>query len=158
MRKVLLATTALVAMSVTAAQAFDLSIGGNYEFEYTTSDTGDTASSDGQIGFSASKTADNGVTWSWNGDMKNDDGAGFEGSYIKASSAEMGTLYLGDVDDDALTMMDGALGINNDIETQNMSAATGASTVTANGTSEINYISPSIAGMKLGIAMDVDSW
>ena len=157
MRKVLLATTALVAMNVTAAQAFDLSIGGNYEFEYTTSDTGDTASSDGQIGFSASKTADNGVTWSWNGDMKNDDGTGFEGSYIKASSAEMGSLYLGDVDDDALTMMDGALGINNDIESQNMSAATGASTVTANGNSEINYISPSIAGMKLGIAMDVDN-
>ena len=157
MRKVLLATTALVAMNVTAAQAFDLSIGGNYEFEYTTSDTGDTASSDGQIGFSASKTADNGVTWSWNGDMNNVNATGFEGSYIKASSAEMGSLYLGDVDNNALTMMDGALGINNDIESQNMSAATGASTVTANGNSEINYISPSIAGMKLGIAMDVDN-
>ena len=39
MRKVLLATTALVAMSVTAAQA-DLSISGNYEWEYTTDDTG----------------------------------------------------------------------------------------------------------------------
>ncbi len=40
MRKVLLATTALVAMSVTAAQA-DISIsGGNYEWEYTTNDTG----------------------------------------------------------------------------------------------------------------------
>ena len=155
MRKVLLATTALVAMNVTAAQAFDLSIGGNYEFEYTTSDTGDTASSDGQIGFSASKTADNGVTWSWNGDMKNDNNAGFEGSYIKASSDEMGTLYLGDVDDDALTMMDGALGINNDIESQNTTA--GVSTVTSNGNSEVNYISPSIAGLKLGVAMDVDA-
>jgi hypothetical protein len=33
MRKVLLATTALVAMSVTAAQA-DISISGNYEWEY----------------------------------------------------------------------------------------------------------------------------
>ena len=155
MRKVLLATTALVAMNVTAAQAFDLSIGGNYEFEYTTNDAGDAATSDGQISFSASKTADNGVTWSWNGDMKNDDGTGFEGSYIKASSDEMGTLYLGDVDDDALTLMDGALGINNDIESQN--TTTGVSTVTSNGNSEINYISPSIAGLKLGVAMDVDN-
>ena len=34
MRKVLLATTALVAMSVTAAHA-DISISGNYEWEYT---------------------------------------------------------------------------------------------------------------------------
>ena len=37
MRKVLLATTALVAMSVTAAQA-DLSIGGAMEFDYTNTD------------------------------------------------------------------------------------------------------------------------
>ena len=155
MRKVLLATTALVAMNVTAAQAFDLSIGGNYEFEYTTDDAGDAASSDGQISFTASKTAENGVTWSWNGDMKNDDGTGFEGSYIKASSDDMGTLYLGDVDDDALTLMDGALGINNDIESQN--TPTGVSTVTSNGNSEVNYISPSIAGLKLGVAMDVDN-
>jgi len=155
MRKVLLATTALVAMNVTAAQAFDLSIGGNYEFEYETTDAGDMASSDGQISFSASKTAENGVTWSWNGDMKNDDGTGFEGSYIKASSDDMGTLYLGDVDDDALTLMDGALGINNDIESENTTA--GVSTVTSNGNSEVNYISPSIAGLKLGVAMDVDN-
>ena len=39
MRKVLLATTALVAMSVTAAHA-DISISGNYEWEYTTNDAG----------------------------------------------------------------------------------------------------------------------
>ena len=42
MRKVLLATTALVAVSgVTAANA-DISISGNYEWEYTTNDAGTT--------------------------------------------------------------------------------------------------------------------
>ena len=38
MRKVLLATTALVAMSVSAAQAADISISGNLEFEFTQTD------------------------------------------------------------------------------------------------------------------------
>ena len=42
MRKVLLATTALVAVSgVTAANA-DISISGNYEWEYMTDDAGHT--------------------------------------------------------------------------------------------------------------------
>ena len=48
MRKVLLATTAIAAMGVTAAQA-DISISGNYEWEYTTNDTGTAWSDDGHI-------------------------------------------------------------------------------------------------------------
>ena len=49
MRKVLLATTALVAVGgVTAANA-DISISGNYEWEYTTNDAGTTWSDDGNV-------------------------------------------------------------------------------------------------------------
>ena len=48
MRKVLLATTALVAMSVTAAHA-DISISGNYEWEYTTNDAGTAWGDDGHL-------------------------------------------------------------------------------------------------------------
>ena len=49
MRKVLLATTALVAMSVTVAQA-DVSISGGMDYQYTTSDIADDAASvDGNI-------------------------------------------------------------------------------------------------------------
>ena len=49
MRKVLLATTALVAMSVTAAQA-DVSLSGSYRFQYqVNNDAANTSSSDGNI-------------------------------------------------------------------------------------------------------------
>ena len=41
MRKVLLATTALVAMSVTGAQAADISIGGNLETNFINTGAGD---------------------------------------------------------------------------------------------------------------------
>ncbi len=60
MRKVLLATTALVAMSVTAAQA-DISISGGIAFEVE--DTGSTSySSDGEVAIKSSNTLDNGLT------------------------------------------------------------------------------------------------
>ena len=64
MRKILLATTALVAMSVTAAQA-DLSISGAYQFEYKQVSSGsNAASSDGNITFKGTNAADNGITYS----------------------------------------------------------------------------------------------
>ena len=49
MRKVLLATTALVAFGgITAANA-DISISGNYEWEYTQTDAGSTFGSDSHV-------------------------------------------------------------------------------------------------------------
>jgi hypothetical protein len=62
MRKILLATTALVAISVTAAQA-DLSISGNYEWEYTTDDDGTSWGDDGHINITSVNAADNGMTF-----------------------------------------------------------------------------------------------
>ena len=62
MRKVLLATTAIAAMGVTAAQA-DLSISGNYEWEYVTNDAGTQFTDDGHINITAVNAADNGTTW-----------------------------------------------------------------------------------------------
>ena len=64
MRKVLLATTALVAVSgVTAANA-DISISGNYEWEYTTNDAGTVhGSDDGNVNIKAVNAADNGMTF-----------------------------------------------------------------------------------------------
>ena len=63
MRKVLLATTALVAVSgVTAANA-DISISGNYEWEYTTTDAGTVGSDDGNVNITAVNAADNGLTF-----------------------------------------------------------------------------------------------
>ena len=63
MRKVLLATTALVAMSVTAAQA-DVSVGGTGVFEIYSPGTGaQTFTSDGSVVIKGSTTTDSGLTF-----------------------------------------------------------------------------------------------
>jgi len=121
MRKVLLATTALVAMTgVTAANA-DISISGNYEWEYTQRDTGDTWGDDGNVNITATNTADNGMTFttviSLEISATTSAGDNTGASYIQADG-DFGTIILGDYDDSAGTAMDGALGRNNDIETQ----------------------------------------
>ena len=62
MRKVLLATTALVAMSVTGAQA-DVSVSGGMDFQYTTADgADDTAAVDGNIKIVGTVVTDTGLT------------------------------------------------------------------------------------------------
>ncbi len=121
MRKVLLATTALVAMGgVTAANA-DISIGGNYEWEYTQKDTEDTWGDDGNVNITATNTADNGMTFtavlSMEVSATTSTGNNTGASYIQADG-DFGTIILGDYDDSAASAMDGALGRNNDIETQ----------------------------------------
>ncbi|MDA9132161.1 porin [Alphaproteobacteria bacterium] len=63
MRKVLLATTALVAMSVTAAQA-DVSIGGNISFDVMNqSDNVESFNVDGDIVIKGTTTTDSGLTF-----------------------------------------------------------------------------------------------
>ena len=95
MRKVLLATTALVAMSVTAAQA-DLSISGNYEWEYTTNDTGTAWGDDGHINIKSVNAADNGMTFTAVSVLTNSadatTGANMEAAYIKVDGELMHTL------------------------------------------------------------------
>ena len=64
MRKVLLATTALVAVSVSAAQAADVSISGGMDWSYYTYDNGTSKYvSDGNVKIKAVTTADNGITY-----------------------------------------------------------------------------------------------
>ena len=64
MRKVLLATTALVAMNVSVAQAADITISGALETEYRSTDASDTFYTDGNIVFQATATSDTGLTYS----------------------------------------------------------------------------------------------
>ena len=156
MRKVLLATTALVAMSVTGAQA-DLSISGNYEWEYTTDDDGTTWGDDGHINIKAVNAADNGMTFTAVSVLTNSSdattGANMEAAYIKAEG-DFGTLILGDYDDSAATAMDGALGQNNDIETQG--GLTGANTaVGIGGDADITWMSPKMSGFQIGASKDL---
>ena len=156
MRKVLLATTALVAMSVTAAQA-DISISGNYEWEYTTDDAGTAWDDDGNIKVKAVNAADNGMTFTAvaNFETSATQGSGTTNtaeSYIQVDG-DFGTIVLGDYDDSAATAMDGALGRNNDIESQK--GFGGADTALTGCGSDIIYLSPKLSGFPIGLSKDL---
>jgi len=159
MRKVLLATTALVAMSVSAAQAADISISGNLEFEFVSRDAGDSMHTDGNVVIDASMTADSGVTYGVTTSSGIHTGT-VEAAYISVSSADLGTLYLGNIDDDAPGAMDGALGQNNDIESERHSSGTATNethswrTAIGGGGDQATWISPSLGGLKVGVSSD----
>jgi len=153
MRKVLLATTALVAMSVTAAQA-DISLSGNYEWEYQTDDAGTSFKDDGHLNVTAVNAADNGMTFTTYLSFEaGSTASGMESAYVKVGG-DFGTIILGDMDDSAATSMDGALGNNNDIETQ-VGLGDASTTVGIGGTADITYMSPNISGFQLGLSKDV---
>lgn len=156
MRKVLLATTALVAMSVTAAQA-DISISGNYEWEYTTNDTGTSWGDDGHINIKATNAADNGLTFTAVSVLTNSadatTGANMEAAYIQVDG-DFGTLILGDYDDSMATVMDGALGNNNDIETQ-VSLGSASTTIGIGSDADIMWKSPNMSGFQVGLSKDL---
>jgi len=178
MRKVLLATTALVAFGgITAANA-DISISGNYEWEYTQTDAGSTFGDDGHINIKGVIAADNGVTYTamttfgggsdrTTGGVTDTDvatggtGVGIENNYIQVTG-DFGTVYLGDVDgNSAASLMDGALGRNKDIETQiglGTEATHGGTADTAvflDGGADIIYMSPSVGGLQIGMSADL---
>jgi len=169
MRKVLLATTALVALSVTGAQAADISIGGNLETNFISTDAKDSFALDGNVVLSASQTTDAGVSyevvWSQRIEPRSVKGTTAElaaginpGNVQQASlaisSGDMGTLYLGNADDDAPGMMDGALGSNKDIEGNSWYSGdyetASYQTPLDGGGNGVTWISPSIGGFKVG--------
>jgi len=101
MRNVLLATTALVAVSVTAAQAADLSITGSHQTAYWAQDnslTGDTdgMQADGNIKFKATTTTDSGLTVTGFTSVGSHTG-GEEDSYVQVVG-DFGTIMLGGAD------------------------------------------------------------
>ena len=167
MRKVLLATTALVAMSVTGAQAADISIGGNLETNFVNTGGGDSFKLDGNVVLSATQTTDAGVTyevvWSQRIEPRTVDATAndtkvalgtVQQASLAISSAELGTLYLGDADDDAVGMMDGATGSNQDIEGNgwyNGSFEVAPwMTPLNNGGAGATWMSPNISGFQVG--------
>ena len=111
MKKILLASTALVAMSVSAAHA-DLSISGSYEFGYIQNNTSGTnaTTSDGNITFNSTSTADNGITYSVVGNYGIQN-MGVEDVYLQMDG-DFGTVILGETDS-MLDRNDGALGKSN---------------------------------------------
>ena len=170
MRKVLLATTALVAMSVTAAQA-DVSISGYAEFAYTQPNAGEnTMASDGGIVIKATSTTDSGITFTAVQDSKfegnsgsftaagttlkpNVVGSGLNDSYVQASG-DFGTVKMG-ASDTALDSQDASF-TGRSLSIQGAGEVTGSkSTVLIGADSEaFNYTSPSINGLQLVGSID----
>ena len=156
MRKVLLATTALVAVTgVTAAHA-DISISGNIEFEFESQDAGtDTMSTDGQLIVNSSMTADSGVTYGVTYAQKME-ASGVDQFNASISSPEMGTVLLGNHNDNGPGMIDGSLGRNNDIESENYN--TNAETALTGLTGDmITYVSPSIGGLTVAASSNANT-
>jgi len=158
MRKVLLATTALVAFGgITAANA-DISISGHYEWEYTQTDAGSTFGSDSHVNIKGTIAADNGMTFTAVTVLGN---GNLDSNHIKVDG-DFGTVYLGDVDgNSAASLMDGALGRNKDIEGQGglgsetSDAGTADTAVFLDGGADIIYMSPSVGGLQIGFSADL---
>jgi len=162
MRKVLLATTALVAFGgITAANA-DISISGNYEWEYTQTDAGSTFGDDGHINIKAVEAADNGMTFTAMTTFGGGTAANTtQNNYVQVDG-DFGTVYLGNVDgNSAASLMDGALGRNKDIEGQGglgsetSDAGTADTAVFLDGGADIIYMSPSVGGLQIGFSADL---
>jgi hypothetical protein len=156
MRKVLLATTALVAVTgVTAAHA-DISISGNIEFEFESQDAGtDTMSTDGQLIVESTMTADSGVTYGVTYAQKME-ASGVDQFNASISSPEMGTILLGNHNDNGPGMIDGSLGRNNDIESENYN--TNADTALSGLSGDmITYVSPSIGGLTVAASSNANT-
>ena len=163
MRKVLLATTALVAVGgITAANAADISISGNYEWEYTQGDTGSKFSDDGHINIQAVNAADNGMTFTAMTTFGGGTAANTtQNNYIQVDG-DFGTVYLGNVDgNSASSLMDGALGRNKDIEGQGglgseaTHSGTADTAIFLDGGADIIYMSPKVGGLQIGVGADL---
>ena len=166
MRKILLATTALVAAGgVSAASAIDIS--GSYGVEYyTESNTGGSADAaevsgndfidDGLISFSGSSTADNGLTFGGNMTLNHANAIEDQGLYI---SGDFGYFMAGATDGvvdgmDNFMTPGSAIPENGATTTNASAAAVGLLTNTMindrPGTEKIGYRSNVISGFQVG--------
>jgi len=156
MRKVLLATTALVALGGVSVAHADLSISGSYEFDYVDTDGTVAVGNDGNLKITGTSAADNGINWTVVGNYKFGDltaESGAEDAYIQAAG-DFGTVIMGK-SDNAAERLDGSLGKNQDIHSSGAVAST--SEVAATKTDSITYISPTVSGITFGYTMEPET-
>ncbi len=162
MRKILLSTTALVALGVASAQAADFTISGGSEFDYTswsdkTTDTGGANNNDmtfvTNITISASQTTDSGLTLS--GVLLQDDGAAKDNDARSVSiSGDFGKITMGgntaadafDIDGETANESGGG-------RTAVAGAASGIGVGMGGEEEGLAYYSPSINGFTFGASM-----
>ena len=168
MRKVLLTTTALVALGgVSAASAIDIS--GTYMFDYTINDNGTTNTggnnntamgSDARIAFSGSTTTDAGLTFGGAYALSAAGGVEDQGIYV---SGDFGYLMMGATDgvvDGMDTFMNSAAAVEVGAGTTNSGTTgliaaglNGSATLSDTATAEkVGYRSPEISGFQFGLS------
>ena len=168
MRKVLLATTALVALGGVSAASADISVSAANEFKYqswsdsyaaSTTANGTKTSTSTKYSISASTVTDNGLTMSsYAGQDASASGAWND--YGFAIAGDFGTVgFKGSESGDAFET-DAAVTAD---ETNSMAATNTAATGTlqmlmpgksANGGSTISYLSPDISGFQFAVGVD----
>jgi hypothetical protein len=164
MRKVLLTTTALVALGgVSVASAIEIS--GQYEFNYTNADNGtaktggdnnNAFSSDGNIDFKGSTTTDAGLTFGGMIRLETNSGAAIEdqGLYV---SGDFGYIMMGQTDgivDNMNNFMEGSDYVAYGAGTTNSTVNAGTGLTDNESTAKIGYRSPDISGLQVGFSME----
>ena len=155
MRKVLLATTALVAMSITGAHA-DITISGNLETNYNNDGTSSSMGQDGNITLKASSTSDSGLSALVVANMGIQGRAmDMEDSYMELSG-DFGAIRMGNTDM-AGDVKDGVLGRNSDVYSFGVNSVfpkdstdyTDTQIMDNDSDTSISYYSPSISGLQV---------
>ena len=155
MRKILLASTALVAMTSASAMAADVTISGSYEALYkmvdddgVTTDT-DSLSSSNDLDFSFSQTTDSGISMSYSTGFS----SGSQDDSTLTITADMGTIRITNADDDAVEGLD--------VDVDGYTAEEGRTTTPTYGGgfsattgSSVSYTLPSMMdGLTVAVAM-----
>ena len=163
MRKILLTTTALVALGgVSAASALDIS--GSYEFTYSNADDGtaDTGGanntsfgSDALVKFSGSQTADSGLTFGGHYSINHSAAVEDMGLTI---GGDFGTVMAGQTDG-RVDASDNFMNMSTYVEaghgTGNSTMLNGGAAMSDNATtSKVGYSSPNISGFQLHLSME----
>jgi hypothetical protein len=162
MRKVLLATTALVALNVSAASA-DVSIGGSYNIEFRNTANDTTTYQDGNIVITGTGSTDTGLTYTVKSDVSiwDDAAAGtkhapsVEQSWLEIGG-DFGSIRMG-FGDTVYDRMDGVLAMNQDIEGEIAISTTDTAGSLDTDKVNVGYMAPAIGGLQIGVHLDVDN-
>jgi hypothetical protein len=162
MRKVLLATTALVALNVSAASA-DVSVGGSYNIEFRNSANDTTTYQDGNVVITGSGSTDTGLTYTVKSDVSiwnaaKDAGGNaptVEQSWLEIGG-DFGSIRMG-FGDTVYDRMDGVLAMNQDIEGEIAISSVDTAGTLDTDVVNVGYMAPKIGGLQIGVHLDVDN-
>ena len=162
MRKVLLATTALVALNVSAASA-DVSVGGSYNIEFRNSANDTTTYQDGNVVITGSGSTDTGLSYTVKSDVSIWNAASDAGGNAPAVEqswleigGDFGSIRMG-FGDTVYDRMDGVLAMNQDVEGEIAISTTDTAGSLDSDIVNVGYMAPKIGGLQIGVHLDVDN-